>query len=51
MSAVKELMPLVERAAKDVGWQLAGVLEACRTELAAPELLNTIVGIDPPCQN
>jgi len=51
MPAVKELMPLVERAAKDVSWQLAGVLEACRTELADPELLNTIVGIDPPCQN
>ena len=51
MPAVKELMPLVERAAKDVSWQLAGVLEVCRTELADPELLNTIVGIDPPCQN
>ena len=48
MPAVKELMPLVERAAKDVSWQLAGVLEACRTDLAAPELLNTIAGINPP---
>ena len=48
MPVVKELMPLVERAAKDVSWQLAGVLEACRTELAAPELLNTIAGINPP---
>ena len=48
MPAVKELMPLVERAAKDVSWQLAGVLEACRTELADPELLNTIAGINPP---
>ena len=51
MSAVKELMPLVERAAKDVSWQLAGVLEACRTELADPELLNTIAGINLPWQN
>ena len=44
-------MPLVERAAKDVSWQLAGVLEVCRTELADPELLNNLVGIDPPCQS
>ena len=51
MPAVKELMPLVERAAKDVSWQLAGVLEVCRTELADPELLNNLVGIDPPCQS
>ena len=51
MPAVKELMPLVERAAKDVSWQLAGGLEVRKTELADPELLNTIVGIDPPCQN
>ena len=51
MPTVKDVMPLVERAAKDVSWQLAGVLEVCRTELADPELLNTIVGIDPPCQN
>ena len=51
MPAVKELMPLVERAAKDVSWQLAGVLEACKTELADPELLNNLVGINPPCQN
>ena len=51
MPAVKELMPLVERAAKDVSWQMAGVLEACRTELADPELLNNLVGIDPPCQS
>ena len=48
MPVVKELMPLMERAAKDVSWQLAGVLEACRTELADPELLNTIAGINPP---
>ncbi|WP_137024383.1 hypothetical protein [Synechococcus sp. N19] len=48
MPAVKRLMPLVERAAKDVSWQLAGVLEACKTELAAPELLNNLVGINPP---
>ena len=48
MPAVKELMPLVERAAKDVSWQLAGVLEACKTELADPELLNNLVGINPP---
>ena len=48
MPAVKDVMPLVERAAKDVSWQLAGVLEACRTELADPELLNTIAGINPP---
>ena len=51
MPAVKDLMPLVEQAAKDVGWQLAGVLEACRTELADPELLNTIAGINPPWKN
>ena len=51
MPAVKELMPLVERAAKDVSWQLAGVLEACKTELADPELLNNLVGINPPWQN
>jgi hypothetical protein len=51
MPAVKELMPLVERAVKDVSWQLAGVLEACKTELADPELLNNLVGINPPCQN
>lgn len=51
MPAVKDLMPLVEEAAKDVGWQLAGVLEACRTELADPELLNTIAGINPPWKN
>ena len=51
MPAVKELMPLVERVAKDVSWQLAGVLEACKTELADPELLNNLVGINPPCQN
>ena len=48
MPAVKELMPLVERAAKDVSWQLAGVLEACKTDLADPELLNNLVGINPP---
>ena len=51
MPAVKDVMPLVERAAKDVSWQLAGVLEVCRTELADPELLNNLVGIDPPCQS
>ena len=51
MPAVNELMPLVVRAAKDVGWQLAGVLEACRTELSDPELLNNLVGINPPWQN
>jgi hypothetical protein len=51
MPMVKDVMPLVERAAKDVSWQLAGVLEVCRTELADPERLNNLVGIDPPCQS
>ena len=48
MPAVKELMSLVEGAAKDVSWRMAGVLEVCRKELADPELLNNLVGINPP---